>query len=595
MNVLLKTRSALRSCWSLLTVPEPGVPGPEPLAVARRGPARELLVALAMALLTAGVEELMDAGALAMALSAASAFALWLLRRRLPSTVLILMSALGAAFAGFALMQMFVAWSAGRRIALPGRALAAFAVSYLLYLGTGLAEIGMWARQSPVALTMFGTLAFVAMVVVPGLTSRYWSQRRTLLHALQERNTQLVWEHQMVAGQARLLERQRIAQDMHDSLGHQLALIAVHTGALEVDTSLTDRQREAVGVLRNASVTAMHELREVVGILRDGIEGTPPPADGAGPVARGTAGIDTLVADARGAGHTVRLRRTGPERPLAAAAGHAAYRIVQESLTNAYKHAPGARIDVELRYEPDSLVVEIASGAAARGPAADVVSGGQGLTGLRERARLVGGIVHAGPTDDRGFRVAGVLPYGSGDTTHPVPGPAPSTPWAPPAPGASHQFGAPYVPGAPYAPGTAVPGGGVPWVPHPPQPRGRFSGVGLGCGITAGAVLAVGLLIVAGFVLLVRSMSDEMVSAATYDALSVGMPETEARERLPDGEHFLHEDIRWKGEGPAAPVGASCLVVVSEEMSSSWSTEAVFRFCFKDGRLIEKKSYEVKI
>lgn len=276
MNVLLKTRSALRSCWGLLTAPEPGVPGPEPLAVARRGPARELLVALAMALLTAGVEELMDAGALAMALSAASAFGLWLLRRRLPATVLILMSALGAAFAGFALMQMFVAWSAGRRIALPGRALAAFAVSYLLYLGTGLAEIGMWARQSPVALTMFGTLAFLAMVVVPGLTSRYWSQRRTLLHALQERNTQLVWEHQMVAGQARLLERQRIAQDMHDSLGHQLALIAVHTGALEVDTSLTERQREAVGVLRNASVTAMHELREVVGILRDGIEGTPP-------------------------------------------------------------------------------------------------------------------------------------------------------------------------------------------------------------------------------------------------------------------------------------------------------------------------------
>ncbi|MFD4828975.1 histidine kinase [Streptomyces uncialis] len=595
MNVLLKTRSALRSCWGLLTAPEPDVPGPEPLAVARRGPARELLVALAMALLTAGVEELMDAGALAMALSAASAFGLWLLRRRLPATVLILMSALGAAFAGFALMQMFVAWSAGRRIALPGRALAAFAVSYLLYLGTGLAEIGMWARQSPVALTMFGTLAFLAMVVVPGLTSRYWSQRRTLLHALQERNTQLVWEHQMVAGQARLLERQRIAQDMHDSLGHQLALIAVHTGALEVDTSLTERQREAVGVLRNASVTAMHELREVVGILRDGIEGTPPPADGAGPAARGTAGIDTLVADARGAGHTVRLRRTGPERPLAAAAGHAAYRIVQESLTNAYKHAPGARIDVELRYEPDSLVVEIASGAAARGPAADVVSGGQGLTGLRERARLVGGIVHAGPADDGGFRVAGVLPYGSGDTAHPVPGPAPSTPWAPPAPGASHHPGAPLPFGVPYAPGTAVPGGGVPWVPHPPHVPSRFSGVGLGCGITAGAVLAVGLLIVAGFVLLVRSMSDEMVSTATYDDLSVGMPEAEARERLPDGEHFLHEDIRQKGEAPAAPAGASCLVVVSEETSSSWSTEAVFRFCFKDGRLIEKKSYEVKI
>ncbi|MGW3622712.1 histidine kinase dimerization/phosphoacceptor domain-containing protein [Streptomyces sp. NPDC000880] len=98
----------------------------------------------------------------------------------------------------------------------------------------------------------------------------------------------------MVAGQARLRERQRIAQDMHDSLGHQLAPISVHTGALEVDPELTPRQREAVGVLRDASVSAMHGLREVVGILRDGVEG-PAPVDESGRVARGTAGIEGLV------------------------------------------------------------------------------------------------------------------------------------------------------------------------------------------------------------------------------------------------------------------------------------------------------------
>ncbi|MDJ0380770.1 histidine kinase dimerization/phosphoacceptor domain-containing protein [Streptomyces sp. G-G2] len=87
----------------------------------------------------------------------------------------------------------------------------------------------------------------------------------------------------MVAGQARLRERQRIAQDMHDSLGHQLALISVHTGALEVDPALTERQREAVGVLRQASVSAMHELREVVGILRDGVEAPAAVEESAGP------------------------------------------------------------------------------------------------------------------------------------------------------------------------------------------------------------------------------------------------------------------------------------------------------------------------
>src|SRR5690606_15630251 len=115
--------------------------------------------------------------------------------------------------------------------------------------------------------------------------------------------------------------------------------------------------------------------------------------------------------------------------PLAPAAGHAAYRMVQEGLTNAHKHAPGASIGVGLRYEPDSLVVEVANGPGT-GPAPHgVTSGGQGLTGLAERARLVGGMVHAGPTEDGGFRLAGVLPYtspGDGPAQQPPPG-APTT------------------------------------------------------------------------------------------------------------------------------------------------------------------------
>lgn len=224
----------------------------------------------------------------------------------------------------------------------------------------------------------------------------------------------------MVAWQARLRERQRIAQDMHDSLGHQLALIAVHTGALEVDRELSERQREVVGVLRNASVTAMHELREVVGILRDGVEavdGTPlapgRAGDETGRAARGIAGIEGLVEAARASGTSVGLRRSGDERTLAPAADHAAYRIVQEALTNAYKHAPGAPIGVELRYEPDTFVVEVLNERPTDGPAKDVVSGGQGLDGLAERARLVGGMCHAGPADGGGFRVAGMLPYGA--------------------------------------------------------------------------------------------------------------------------------------------------------------------------------------
>ncbi|MFJ5307036.1 sensor histidine kinase [Streptomyces sp. NPDC088350] len=177
-----------------------------------------------------------------------------------------------------------------------------------------------------------------------------------------------------------------------------------------VDRDLTAGQREVVGVLRDASVAAMHELREAVGILRDGTPEQVPAREGdLEPATRGVAGIDGLVEASRGARAAVALRRTGQVRPLAPAADHAAFRIVQEALTNALKHAQGATITVELRYEPDSLVVEVANGpvpaptSSVRRP---VVSGGQGLTGLQERARLVGGMVHTGPATDGGFRGA---------------------------------------------------------------------------------------------------------------------------------------------------------------------------------------------
>ncbi|MGX2992741.1 sensor histidine kinase [Streptomyces sp. JNUCC 64] len=596
MNVLRRVRPTARTVWEWLTAPEPPTALTAAFPPARRGPARELLVALAMALLVAGTEELLDSGPLLIAASAAGAFALWLLRRRLPGAVLVVAGGLGALFGGFAIVLSLVAWSAGRRIADAGHALIAFGLSYLLYLGLGLGDLGILSFGSPIALVMLGTLAYVATVAVPGLAARYWSQRRTLLHTLQERNAQLLWEHQMIAGQARLLERQRIAQDMHDSLGHQLALISVHTGALEVDPGLTDRQREAVGVLRNASVAAMHELREVVGILRDGIAAPHSPADGTGPVTRGIAGLDALVADARRAGSEVRLRRAGEERPVAAAVGHAAYRIVQEALTNAFKHAPGAAIDVELRYEPDSLVVEVVSDRAARLPADEVVSGGQGLTGLRERARLVGGIVHAGPADGGGFRVAGVLPYGAAEPGAPAPeGTAPGGFLR--VPGTSQVPNTPQTPGAPQAPGQPWPGG-----PHPgpapatpPAPRGQFSGFGMGCGFSFALALAVLAAIVVGAVLLVRSADQKLVSRETYESLRVGMSEDAVRDRLPTDDGIFHSGLDSKPGTPARPPGATCLTLSSTESSSDWDTESVFRFCFRDGKLIQKKSFEVKL
>ncbi|MBT2506660.1 sensor histidine kinase [Streptomyces sp. ISL-98] len=569
--------------------------GPEPWSTRRI--AGEVVLAAILALLAAGTQELMGSTGPAQLGTALAVAALSLLRRRLPASVLVGAGGTAALVAGFAALLVVAGWSAGRRIAGAGRALAAFTASYVLFLTVGV--VSEWPDFTPPTLILFSTLYFLATTVVPGLASRYWTQRRTLLHTLQEHNAQLLRERAMVAGQARLRERQRIAQDMHDSLGHQLALISVHTGALEVDPALTDRQREGVGVLRNASVAAMHELREVVGILRDGVErdpgiahGPPPPADDPHPAARGAAGIEGLVAAARAAGNGVQLRRTGEQRPLAAAADHAAYRIVQEALTNAYKHAPGASITVELRYEPDSLVVEIANGPAPA-DARDAVSGGQGLTGLRERARLVGGMVHAGRTDGGGFRVAGVLPYGTDGAQQTKEAAPYAGPYAAPFVDAEDDF-------RQQSP-TVLLGNGGPVMDWTVSQRelamggkgtGRTNGVVLGCGIAAGALL---LLMVAGafgLLFMADSLDKGMIEPSQYEAAKVGTAESEVRDELPDGESFLASGLQDKG--PTAPKGSSCLVLMSSETGDSPTAEPVFRFCFKDGKLIEKKSYDVE-
>ncbi|MBP2040843.1 sensor histidine kinase [Streptomyces avidinii] len=565
MDAKAKTRAG----WDWLKGPEPWT---------RRMLAGDLALGGVLAILGLGVEEVSNASGRRMLLGAVAAVVLTLMRRRLPGSALVFASGMVTFLPGAFFVLPLLGWSAGRRIVGVGRALAAFTLAFVAAIGCSVVD--QWSQMRPLLVIVFSTLMFLATTVMPGLASRYWSQRRTLLRALQERNGQLLRERAMVAGQARLRERQRIAQDMHDSLGHQLALISVHTGALEVDPQLTDRQREAVGVLRQASVAAMHELREVVGILRDGVE-APAPMEEAQPAARGVAGIAGVVEAARGSGTDVRLTTAGRPRPLVAACDHAAYRIVQEALTNAYKHAPGASISVELRFEDDSLVVEIANGPSP-GPAADeVVSGGQGLTGLRERARLVGGMVHAGPAEGGGFRVAGVLPYG-----------------AEPAGvvDVADDFG---QQAQAYARGP-LPGRGA----EQPMDWGavdrelavrmpsRSGGVAVGCGIAFAAVVLLVIVFGAGVVLLLDSASDAMIDRDEFDAVHVGESEQSVRDRLPTGENFMTAGAARKG--PPRPPGSDCLALLAENQPSALGTDRIFRFCFQDGKLVEKQEYEVK-
>ncbi|MFG1670336.1 sensor histidine kinase [Streptomyces sp. Y7] len=516
---------------------------------------------------------------------ALSAAVLSLARRSLPAAVLILASAMAGVASGAVPLLMYASWSAGSRIMRPSRALAAYAAAFVLYTVVGIGA----ARDEEVRLSVIvtGSLAagsFLALVIVPGLASRYRAQRHALLDALRRHNAQLVREQAMVARQARLLERQRIAQDMHDSLGHQLALIAVHAGALEVDPELGDRHREGVGILREASRTAMRELREAVGILRDDAGAPagrqPDGSDAETPAARVAAAVDGLVESSRAAGAAVELHRSGDVRPLAPAADHAAYRIAQEGLTNAHKHAPGAPIAVALRYEPDSLVVEVSNGPVPAGVPASppAVSGGQGLAGLRERARLVGGMVHTGPTPDGGFRLAAVLPYGGGETLPPPEGATSVS--------AGDDFRR--QPGG----GAAGDGGAV---IDRSDPQGEFAAimsskkkVALGCAVTA-VVLVVGVVALGawGFKALWDEMESGTISADVYESAKIGDAEADVKAELPEGSSLLTDG--QEKQGPPLPEGAKCRHYLDLD------EDIVYRFCFRDGKLVAKESFKDKL
>ncbi|WP_241833076.1 sensor histidine kinase [Streptomyces caatingaensis] len=531
----------------------------------------EIALAAGLALLTGAGEYLTGQGPVRAVLAGLAVAVLSSARRTLPATVLVAAGALDSATNG-GLLLVVAAWSAGRRIKGVLRALTAFTASFVACEAFVLVE-----NRSPVWIA-FSVLLFLVMAVVPGITGRYWSQRRALLQTLRERNAQLLRERQMIARQARMRERQRIAQDMHDSLGHQLALIAVQTGALEVSRGLSEQQREAVGVLREASVAAMHELRAVVGVLKDGTVEEARAESGV------VAGIDGLVESAAAAGTDVRLVRSGDPRPLGAPADHAAYRVVQEGLTNAFKHAPGARIGVGLYYEADSLVVEVVNGPPPGSTGAAAVSGGQGLTGLRERARLAGGMVHAGPAADGGFRLAGVFPYGAGPGTAPAEA-GDDLRQQPPAPGPDE--------------GGRAAGDGQ--VIDPLDPREEFRhivsvrrsrGCLVGCGVGLLCLVVLAVVVALGIGKIFDEMRKASMDPGLYRSITVGTSEAEVRGRLPSGDSFLTSGVR--GKGPAEPAGSQCLSLLSTDSPDDIDRDRVYRFCFKGGKLIEKREFVVK-
>ncbi|WP_121434737.1 sensor histidine kinase [Actinomadura pelletieri] len=250
---------------------------------------------------------------------------------------------------------------------------------------------------------MFGAAIVVIFGLVPALLGRDRSRQRQLVRAGWNQVAQLEREQRIIAQETRLRERARIAQDMHDSLGHELSLIALRVGGLEVSPDFDERHRTVFGELRWAVMAATERLAEIVGVLGDDSEpeaGDPVHGD-----------VRELVDRARDSGMEIDLRVDGEEHRPPLMVERAAFRVLQEALTNAAKHAPGAPVTVAVDHSATETVVTVRNERPAGAARPACGSGGQrGLIGLRERSRLLGGTLEAG---ERGgvYEVRARLPH----------------------------------------------------------------------------------------------------------------------------------------------------------------------------------------
>jgi signal transduction histidine kinase len=276
--------------------------------------------------------------------------------------------------------------------------------------GIALAQVPLlfWLRPDP-DLPYAGAVAFTEMatltVIAWGLFVR---SKRQLMLSLRDRARRAETEAQLRAEQAQRLAREAIAREMHDVLAHRLTLLSVHAGALEFRPDAPQQEiARAAGVIRESAHEALQDLREIIGVLRAG------EPDDAGRPQPTLAALDALVAESREAGMKVTLAsRVSDPADVPSSVGRTAYRIAQEALTNARKHAPGTEVTVTVTGAPgDGLVVDVRN-PAPEGDVPSVPGSGQGLIGLTERATLAGGRLEHGPEPDGGFRVRAWLPWG---------------------------------------------------------------------------------------------------------------------------------------------------------------------------------------
>jgi signal transduction histidine kinase len=231
-------------------------------------------------------------------------------------------------------------------------------------------------------------------------------ERQALVELLRERSARLERDRERDMADAALEERARIARELHDVIAHAVSLMVVQASA---ERRLLDpeqrRTADTLETIESSGREALGELRRLLGVLRaHGRERLAPQP--------GLDALPELLEEAGRGGHEIRLEIEGEPARLPAGLDLTAYRIVQEGLTNARKHAPGATVDLSLRWRPAELEIEVTDHGP--GPPTNSNGAGHGLIGMRERASLYGGSLRTGPGPGGGFRVLARLPIDSG-------------------------------------------------------------------------------------------------------------------------------------------------------------------------------------
>ncbi|MER7332149.1 MULTISPECIES: histidine kinase [unclassified Micromonospora] len=272
----------------------------------------------------------------------------------------------------------------------------------VLCAAAGVLLTGDWRG---VGVGVLGVLAGVVPVLT-GISVRQYRDQAAAERARAEQTARLV---ELDRRQAVSAERARMARELHDVIANHLSAVAIHaTAALSVPGLDRAQVQSALRVIRENSVQGLAEMRQMIGLLREPAEGGPA-VDATDETTRARLSeVDGLVDRARAAGLAVRVTRRGEPRPLPVGVDLAAYRIVQESLTNALKHGAG-EADLLVAYEPAGVVVGVENAVGAGGGAP--AGAGAGLIGMRERTALLDGRFSAGPAQGR-WRVRVELPTG---------------------------------------------------------------------------------------------------------------------------------------------------------------------------------------